>query len=242
MVISLVARTHPRLAAIGRRVAGRIRHVTGGGPARHTRCMTVRLVAFDLDGTLTRGPTCLEATAARNGFADRAAVWEQQAHGDDAIAEIRDAVWALLRGWTAERLAAPLADVPLAPGAAEGIAALRGAGLEVVIVSLAFAPHAAHFAGRLGVDTVIATEILAGGGFRHVFPSTKPTLLAQYAAARGWPLAEVAAVGDSHGDVPMLRACGTSVFVGATLPPGLTPTLHLPSASIDEVARHILAR
>ncbi|MEV4516740.1 HAD-IB family phosphatase [Dactylosporangium sp. NPDC049525] len=201
--------------------------------------MTVRLVAFDLDGTLTRGPTCLEATAARHGFADRMAVWEQ-ARGDDAIVEVRDAVWALLRGWPAERLAAPLADVPLASGAADGIAALRDAGLDVVIVSLAFAPHAAHFAARLGVDAVIATEILDGGGFRHVFPSTKPTLLAEHAAARGWSLADVAAVGDSHGDVPMLRACGTSVFVGADLPDGLTPTLHLPAAPIDEVARRIL--
>ncbi|MEV0129301.1 HAD-IB family phosphatase [Dactylosporangium sp. NPDC050688] len=202
--------------------------------------MTVRLVAFDLDGTLTRGPTCLEATAARHGFAEQMAVWEQ-ARGEAAIIEVRAAVWALLRDWPPERLAAPLAGIPLAPGAAEGITALRDAGLDVVIVSLAFAQHAAYFAAQLGVATVIATDVLTGGGFRHVFPSTKPTLLAAYAAEHGWTLEQVAAVGDSHGDVPMLRACGTSVFVGPALPDDLTPTLHLPAAPIDEVARRILA-
>ncbi|WP_344507055.1 HAD-IB family phosphatase [Dactylosporangium maewongense] len=197
--------------------------------------MVVRLVAFDLDGTLTRGPTCLEATAARHGFAEQMAIWER-ARGDDAIIEIRDAVWALLSGWTPEQLTAPLADIPLAPGAAAGIAALHAAGIDVAIVSLGFAPHVTHFAEQLGVATVIATEILAGGGFRHVFPSSKPVLLEQYATSRGWSLADVAAVGDSHGDVPMLRACGMSVFVGPDLPDDLTPTAHLPGAAIDHLA------
>jgi hypothetical protein len=39
-----------------------------------------------------------------------------------------------------------------------------------------------------------------------VFPSTKPALPARYAAGRGWSLGDVAAVGDSHGDVPHARS------------------------------------
>ena len=41
------------------------------GPAR------IRLVAFDLDGTLTRGQTCMEAIADAFGFAAQMSVWEQ---------------------------------------------------------------------------------------------------------------------------------------------------------------------
>ena len=78
----------------------------------------IRLVAFDLDGTLTRGQTCMEAIADALGFADQMATWEQAR---------------------------------------------------------------------------------TNGGFRHVFPATKPTLLAQHARALGIPPHQVAAVGDSPG-------------------------------------------
>jgi hypothetical protein len=63
----------------------------------------------------------------------------------------------------------------------------------------------------------------------------------RHARALGIPAQQVAAAGDSPGDIPMLRAARTSVYVGTTLPDGFTPTWHQPRAPIDEIARVILA-
>lgn len=199
----------------------------------------IRLVAFDLDGTLTRGQTCMEAVAGAFGFAAQMSVWEQSRTEQDLIAA-RLGMWEYLQHLSAEDMDAVLADIPLAPGAVEGITALRTAGIATIIVSLTHAPNVAYFAGRLGVDAHFGTEPDGNGGYRHVFPASKPTLLAEYANALGISPEQIAAVGDTPNDVPMLRAARISIYVGTTLPGGFTPTWHLPAAPIDEIAHIIL--
>jgi HAD superfamily phosphoserine phosphatase-like hydrolase len=199
-----------------------------------------RLAAFDLDGTLTRGQTCMEAIAGALGFADQMAAWEQ-ARTEQEITAARLGMWEHLKHHSSQDITAALAGIPLAPGAADGIAALRAAGVRTVIVSLTLAECAAYFARRLGADAHIGTEPDGNGGFRHVFPATKPALLAHHARTLGIPPHQVAAAGDSPGDIPMLRAARTSIYVGAQLPGGFTPTWHLPQAPINEIARVILA-
>lgn len=200
----------------------------------------IRLVAFDLDGTLTRGRTCMEAIAAEFGFADQMAAWEQ-AHTDQELITARLGMWEHIKHHSCQDITDAIAGIPLAPGAADGIAALREAGIRTVIVSLTLAQCVAYFARRIGADAHIGTEPDGKGGFRHVFPATKPALLARHARALGIPPRELAAAGDSLGDVPMLRAARTSIYVGVALPDGFTPTWHLPRAPIDEIARIILA-
>jgi phosphoserine phosphatase len=200
----------------------------------------IRLVAFDLDGTLTRGQTCMEAIAAALGFADQMAPWEQ-ARTEQELTAARLGMWEHLKHCSSQDITAAIAGIPLAPGGADGIAALRAAGIRTVIVSLTLTHCAAYFARRLGADAHIGTEPDGSGGFRHVFPATKPILLAEHARALGIPPQQVAAAGDSPGDIPMLRAARTSIYVGATVPDGFTPTWHLPQAPIDEIARIILA-
>ena len=205
-----------------------------GAPAR------IRLVAFDLDGTLTRGLTCMEAIADALGFADQMSAWEQSRTEQELIAA-RLGMWEHLKHGSSQDITAAIAGIPLAPGAADGIAALRAAGIRTVIVSLTLAQCAEYFAAHLGADAHIGTEPDGSGGFRHVFPANKPALLAQHARALGISAQQIAAAGDSPGDIPMLRASRTSIYVGATLPDGFTPTWHLPQAPIDEIARIILA-
>lgn len=200
----------------------------------------IRLVAFDLDGTLTRGLTCMEAIADALGFADQMSAWEQSRTEQELIAA-RLGMWEHLKHGSSQDITAAIAGIPLAPGAADGIAALRAAGIRTVIVSLTLAQCAEYFAAHLGADAHIGTEPDGSGGFRHVFPANKPALLAQHARALGISAQQIAAAGDSPGDIPMLRASRTSIYVGATLPDGFTPTWHLPQAPIDEIARIILA-
>jgi HAD superfamily phosphoserine phosphatase-like hydrolase len=199
----------------------------------------IRLVAFDLDGTLTRGQTCLEAIADAFGFAAQTSVWEQ-ARTEQQIIAARIGMWEYLQHLSSEEMDAVLATIPLAPGAIDGITALRAAGVATIIVSLAHAANVAYFAGRLGVDAHFGTEPDGNGGYRHVFPATKPTLLAEYANTLDVCPEQIAAVGDTPNDVPMLRAARISIYVGPTLPDDFTPTWHLPAASIDEIARVIL--
>jgi phosphoserine phosphatase len=182
----------------------------------------------------------MEAIAAALGFADQMAPWEQ-ARTEQELTAARLGMWEHLKHCSSQDITAAIASIPLAPGAADGIAALRAAGIRTVIVSLTLAHCAAYFARRLGADAHIGTEPDGSGGFRHVFPATKPVLLAEHARALGIPQQQVAAAGDSPGDIPMLRAARTSIYVGATVPDGFTPTWHLPHAPIDEIARIILA-
>ncbi|MFI6236911.1 HAD family hydrolase [Micromonospora sp. NPDC050784] len=199
----------------------------------------IRLVAFDLDGTLIRGQTCMEAIADAFGFAAQMSVWEQSRTEQDLIAA-RLGMWEYLQHLSIDDMDAVLADIPLAPGAIEGITALHTAGIATIIASLTHAPNVAYFAGRLGVNAHFGTAPDGNGGYRHVFPATKPILLAEYANALGVPPEQIAAVGDTPNDVPMLRAARISIYVGTTLPDDFTPTWHLPAAPIDEIARIIL--
>jgi hypothetical protein len=119
---------------------------------------------------------------------------------------------------------------------------LQECGISTVIVSLTFTVAVAHFAERLCVDAHIATDPDSPGGIRHVFPSTKPALLAEQARSLGVSAAHMAAVGETPADVPMLRSARISFYLGTVLPPGFAPTWHLPSAPIDQIARVIIER
>lgn len=208
-------------------------------PYQRTGPDRIRLVAFDLDGTLTRGQTCLEAIADAFGFATQTSVWEQ-ARTEQEITAARLGMWEYLQHLSTQDMDSALVSIPLAPGAIEGITALRTAGIGTMIVSLAHAPNVAYFASRLGVDAHFGTELDGSDGFRHVFPATKPALLTEYADSLSISPKQIAAVGDTPNDVPMLRAARISIYVGTTLPDNFTPTWHLPAAPIDEIARIIL--
>jgi phosphoserine phosphatase len=173
------------------------------------------------------------------GFAAQTPVWEQ-ARTEQKITAARLGLWEYLQHLSTQDMDAALASIPPAPGAVEGITALRTAGIATVIVSLAHAPNVAYFADRLGVDAHFGTELDGSDGFRHVFPATKPTLLTQYANTLNVTPEQIAAVGDTPNDVPMLRAARMSIYVGTTLPADFTPTWHLPAAPIDEIARIVL--
>ena len=52
----------------------------------------------------------------------------------------------------------------------------------------------------------------------------------------------VAAVGDSAGDIDLLRIVTHPIYVGKNLPPGLEGMLHLPDGDILSVSKHILSK
>ena len=181
----------------------------------------------------------MEAIADAFGFAAQMSRWEQ-APTEQGLVAARLGMWEYLQHLRIDEMNAVLSEIPLAPGAVEGIAALHAAGIATIIMSLTHAPSVAYFADRLGVTAHFGTAPDGDGGFRHVFPTTKPTLLTEYAGSLGITPHQIAAVGDTPNDVPMLRSVRILIYVGTTPPHDFAPTWHLPAAPIDEIARLIL--
>jgi HAD superfamily phosphoserine phosphatase-like hydrolase len=200
----------------------------------------VRLVAFDLDGTLIRGPTICETLAASFGQLARMREIEQLRD----VEEIR-AARAEMLGWYGDgpldALNARLAGVEIAPGAEQAFKRLAQSGVAAVIVSITWSFAVAGFARRFGAAAWTGTDVHAGE-IRHFWPDDKPRWLAEYAAQRGITMGDVAAVGDSSGDLPMLGAVGHPIFVGAALPAELHHAVHAPNADMQDIAELILAR
>jgi phosphoserine phosphatase len=137
-------------------------------------------------------------------------------------------------------LLSALESAQWAPGVSSGIAHLRSNGIEVAIASITWAFAVRWFAERLGVKWYLGTDLLEGGDIGHVWPEDKASWLISLASQLMVPADRVAAVGDSRGDVDLLRAASLRVFVGSTLPADLANVQHLPQASIDVVATRIV--
>jgi HAD superfamily phosphoserine phosphatase-like hydrolase len=199
----------------------------------------VRLVAFDLDGTLIRGPTICESFAAPLGKLSRMREIEQLRDTAQICAARQE-----MLSWYGEppnTLCEKLTEVDIAPGAHEAFELLAQRGIPTAIVSITWGFAVEWFARRFGAGAWIGTGA-QGGEIQHFWPSDKPLWLARHANALGIELSEVAAVGDSHGDVPMLAAVGHPFFIGAELPAEIAHAVHAPDTDLREIARRILAR
>jgi HAD superfamily phosphoserine phosphatase-like hydrolase len=198
----------------------------------------VRLAAFDLDGTLIRGPTICESLAEPLGKLSRMREIEQLRD----LTQIRAARQEML-SWYGEPLSAHcgrLTEVAIAPGADEAFELLAQRGIQTAIVSITWSFAVEWFARRFGADAWIGTGAQSGE-IQHFWPSDKPVWLARHADTLGIELSEVAAIGDSYGDVPMLAAVGHPFFVGEDLPAEIAHADHAPNADLREIALRILA-
>ena len=201
--------------------------------------MAVRLVAFDLDGTITRGATICEGLAARLGQLERMREIERMT----ARADIHAARDEMFRWYGPRPIEAPWDDLPgvvLAPGALDAFTALTARGVSTAIVSITWSFAVEAFARRLGANAWVGTGVSATGCIDHFWPEDKPVWLRWHAAALGIALTDVAAVGDSTSDVPMLAAVGYPVFVGRDRPPAIAHAEHSPDGNLREIVERLL--
>jgi phosphoserine phosphatase len=96
------------------------------------------------------------------------------------------------------------------------------------------------FACRLGVTEFLGTKLEDDGKVRHVWPEDKANWLEGLALQLQISNERIAAVGDSAGDVHMLRKAALPIFVG-TGPPPDSSFLVRPNANIAELAQEILS-
>ena len=203
--------------------------------------MAIRLVAFDLDGTLIRGRNSLAVIGAGLGHPE----WEM----DMEILHMRDETPEQMRRriapWSAfspGELCSQLVHSRLAPGVEEGFHLLHDRHVTTAIVSISWDFIVEWFAKRFGAAHWVAVGLGPGRTVTPFWPEDKGPWLEQLRAKLDVGRHEVAAVGDSPRDASMFRAAGHSFYVGAESPEGLEGIQHYPDGNIAVVARAILAR
>lgn len=198
--------------------------------------MGVRLVVFDLDGTLIRGRTICEVVADGLGQRDRMRTLEGAGSRPEIVAA-REEMAAWYRDVPVDTLRALCLDADLAPGALEGCALLRDCGVDLAIASITWTFGVEAMAEMLDIDRCLGTTLHADGRIHHVFAEDKASWIEEL----GVPHDEIAAVGDGARDLPMLDVVELPIFVGKEWIQGLPPrTVHLPDADIRDVARVVL--
>lgn len=201
----------------------------------------IQLVAFDFDGTLPRGDTSCEAVARQLGRLERMREFEGLSPLDRAgVSAARAEMASWYREAPPSELRTGLETLCFAPGAEAGFHLLREHGIRTAIVSITW--QLVDWAvARLGAGYSIGTGLADDARITHIWPTDKATWLAALMRQLDLRAEQVAAVGDSRGDVEMLRVAGSPYFVGPILPAELAHAQHLPDADILEIARQIAA-
>ena len=122
--------------------------------------MPIRLAVFDLDGTLIRDRTCVEAIASAIGRTEEAAPFEALSiRNRDAVAAARATMAGWFRPIPTDILLREVKDLALAPGTEDAFGLLRRHHDKTAILSLTFKAAVDWFAQRLGADFAVGTRI-----------------------------------------------------------------------------------
>lgn len=140
------------------------------------------------------------------------------------------------------RLIEHLADLHLAPGVKQGFTRLKAAGVKIALVSITWQFAVEWLAAELGADYAVGTGWRDDNTLSHFWPEDKAIYLNALLAKLKLAPEALAAVGDSHGDIPMLNLASQSYFVGGTPPEELLHAGHWPDADIEDIVLDMLAR
>jgi len=179
----------------------------------------IQLVAFDMEGCLTDEPTVWEIMHRKLGTwqSHGRPYWDRYRAGElayDEFARMDVAAW---RGAPAALLEEAALEVPLMPGCAELLGALRRAGLRVAIITNGLDCLARRFKRQFGAAHLYANRarvldgLLTGEIEIRVPYGGKGDLLRGLMRRLGLERCNVAAVGDSPSDIEMFRAAALGV-------------------------------
>ncbi|MGA7923457.1 MAG: HAD family phosphatase [Thermoplasmata archaeon] len=183
--------------------------------------MTIRFVAFDMDGTLVNVESSFASVHAHFGETNTEALalfLNDQINDEEFIRrDIR--IWKKhapdLRVQDLEEI---LASVPLMPGALSLMKSLHARGIATAIVSGGIDILAKRVGRELGIGYVLANGFrvdaagrLTGEGIIRVPVKHKEEVLARIQEQLGFTPEESAAVGNSEIDVGMFRRCRVGI-------------------------------
>lgn len=182
----------------------------------------VRLVAFDLDGTLVTARSSWELVT--RDYAGRAAAARGMHRAYRAgILDHAQLCRAVVRLWqpppTRARLEQLARELQLQPGAARLVRELRRQGVTLAIISSGLWPFAAAVAAQLQIPHVRANRPRYADDGRllevasEISGPRKGEVLRRLSVELGVPRAHTLYVGDSADDLSAVRWAGTGVFL-----------------------------
>lgn len=202
--------------------------------------MPVRLVAFDLDGTLIRGRNSLSVI----GAALRRPEWEERMEILHMRGETPEEMSRRVAPWTElsrSELCRQLVHSRFAPGVDEAFRLLHERHVTTAIVSIGWDFMVQWFAERFGAAHWAAVRFNPDGTVTPFWPEDKGPWLERLMTTLRVAPHEVAAVGDSPRDASLLQAAGHRFYVGTDDPRGLDGVRHYPDGDMAAVARAILS-
>lgn len=173
----------------------------------------LRLVAFDMEGTLTADPTVWEVMHRKLGTWESHGLkyWQRYLAGDiayDDFAQLDVAAW---KGAPEALLEESVLEVGMLPGCAELLASLHARGIRTVVISNGLLRMASRLVREHGMAGALANHARAEGGVLTgevdilVPYEQKADALRQMMERLGVGPQETAAVGDSRADGAMFR-------------------------------------
>lgn len=183
--------------------------------------MKYDLVVFDLDGVLVTPTSSWVWVHQHYGTNNDASLEEYNQGGIDDHEFMRRDI-ALWKGKKNpihyEDVVEILNAAPIMPGAEETIGKLKKEGIPTAIISGGLVPLARRVADELGMDYIYANDLdvnaageLVGEGILSVKLRDKGSPFSLLVEELGLPLEKVAAVGNSHIDIPMLEKAGLGI-------------------------------
>ena len=183
----------------------------------------IRLVAFDLDGTLIPGTTVSLSLARHLGYESELRELERRFQdGEIGNAAIADFEAGRLRGLPIVEVEEIVQGIAPIDGLQETVTALKARGIATLIATItwSFAPRV--YCRRFGLDGHCGTEMgeaegrLTGGVIRYCDEFDKRDYVMAAAVRLGLEPEHCAAVGDSRSDLPLFGWAGTSLALNAT--------------------------
>jgi phosphoserine phosphatase len=204
--------------------------------------MPPKLVAFDVDGTLLRGETICECPARGIGKIQEMRAFERLTSLPEIWAARRVmAAWCQSStGGNREALLAHLDMAQLAPGARTGVRRLRSKGIKIAFVSISWKFAVEWLAQDLGADFFVGTDWLETGEVMDFWPSDKATWLLSLLEKLSVNPNDTIVIGDSAGDLPILKVVGRGYYVGAVMPEELPHVRHRPFADINDLVEDMI--
>jgi phosphoserine phosphatase len=122
------------------------------------------------------------------------------------------------QGIPCTQLIAVLEQATWAPGTRAGIRLLQEHGVAVAIASITWEFAVVCVVRQLEIAHYLGTRLQPSGEIHHVWPRDKARWLQHLVADLGIPSRNVAAVGDSAGDVELLLTATHAFYVGPRCP------------------------
>jgi phosphoserine phosphatase len=210
--------------------------------------MDIRLVSFDLDGTLfPETTTCMELGRCLGNIDIITRLEEQYQNFEITSAQVAEGDAFAYTGKSVAEIEALILLIPTIRGMAETISALHEHGISTLIVTVSWSFAARVLAKRHGMGGYAGAEmseengILTGRVGRHFEAEDKVRFVRAFALERGFALDQCAAVGDSRSDIPLFREVGFSIALNATEQARAVATRSLRTGDLRDVLPLLLS-